>query len=98
MMKHIFVRILCLYSIRNCVFLQYFDKTWLRYNCRLAILSIDSNTVNVTGLILGCLENKQSENEGVKWNVSSCKVKGHMKKQNCIRIIQWKKSRSYAQY
>jgi len=58
-MKHILVHILCLYSIRNCMFLQHFDKTWLWYNCRLAILSIDSNTVKVTGLIFGYLANKK---------------------------------------
>jgi len=54
--------------------------------------------VKVTGLILDYLANKKSEKKGSKRKVASSEVKGHMKKQNCFRIIQWKKSRSYVQF
>jgi hypothetical protein len=79
MTKIILIHILCEYSIWYCIFLH-FDKTWLWYNCRLAILSIDYNAVKVTGLILGYLANKKSERKGSKWKVSSCTVQGHMMK------------------
>jgi len=98
MMKHILVHILYFIPYGTVYFYNIFYKTWLWYNCRLAIISIDLNTVKVTGLILGYLSDKKSERTRSERETSSCKVKGHMIKKKCVRIIQGKKSRPCVQY
>jgi len=70
------------------IFLQSFYKTWLWYNCRLAILRIDFNTVKVTGLTSGYLSNKKSERKGSEREASSCKLQGYTIKESVWELFR----------